>query len=154
MGLLYLTRTPRHIVPSCVRTKTSYASISFLHCALHSLPIESFITWSSQLQLTTTRLWSSALRSILPLFKYSIHAFLRNSEASEKTSAKLAEAGQVRAAVTWRCSQLLTRYRDCLKQFTQNIFLLHWCTVRVTPERQPVSTTKAKKLYYLWPFCW
>ena len=84
--------------------------------------------------MSTNRLWRSTLRTILPLFKYSIHAFLRNSAASEKTPAKLAEAGQVRAVDTCRCSQLLTRYSECLKQFTQNIFLLHWCTVRVTPE--------------------
>ena len=78
--------------------------------------------------MTTTRLWRS-LRSILPLFKYSIHAFLRNSTDSVQTLAKLAEAGQARAVVTWRCCRLLTRYRDCLKQFAQNIFLLRWYTL-------------------------
>jgi hypothetical protein len=60
--------------------------------------------------MSTTRLWRSSLRSILPLFRYSTHAFLRNSAASEKTPAKLAEAGQVRAEVTWHYSPLLTRY--------------------------------------------
>ena len=50
--------------------------------------------------MTTTRLQRSSSSSILPLFEYPIHAFLRNSAASEETPAKSVEAGQVREEVT------------------------------------------------------